>query len=118
LGLLGLKQSVVALPLMIPLIVGTALFSWYVNQQHFRVCLYLTPADCFDTDVKHTGTVDFATWERDYIQPELRTKIVLPDLSEGQELPLDLRDEEASETASHKKKSQSAVNEMDDRLTI
>jgi hypothetical protein len=36
-GLLALKKGAVAVPLMIPLIVGTILFSRYVRKQHFRV---------------------------------------------------------------------------------
>lgn len=36
-GLLALKQSAMAIPFMLPLIIVTVLFSAYINQEHFRV---------------------------------------------------------------------------------
>ena len=39
-GMLALKKSAIATTLMIPLLVGTILFSNYIKQEHFRVTNY------------------------------------------------------------------------------
>lgn len=81
LGLLGLKQSVVASILMIPLLIVTVLFNIYVKQQHFSIAEHLPTAKCLDVDVRKGEEgfqSDFLVGA--YTQPALKSKKeVLPE---------------------------------------
>jgi hypothetical protein len=80
LGLLLLKKSVLAIPLMLPLIFLTGLFSAYIRQEHFRVAGFLPLRHCSDVDHERSSTVDFDALFKDaYLQPELQTRVLHPE---------------------------------------
>lgn len=78
-GLLALKQSVVATPMMIPLIVITILFNAYLRQQHFRVAEYLPSRECLKADLTNGPDFDLSFTKDAYLQGELREKHVNPE---------------------------------------
>ena len=88
-GLLALKKSAIALPMMIPLLIITVLFNAYIQQQHFRVAEYLPARACTKTDVNNYAiSFNFSFLEDAYLQPELRVKKLFLDTAElEQELP-------------------------------
>lgn len=87
LGLLLLKKSVLAIPLMLPLIFLTGLFSAYIRQEHFRVASFLPLRHCSDVDHERSSTEDFDALFRDaYVQPELQTRVLHPETGHGQSL--------------------------------
>ncbi|GKY91769.1 hypothetical protein MPSEU_000148600 [Mayamaea pseudoterrestris] len=93
LGILGLRQSIIAVPLMVPLIVVSALFYGYVNQQHFKVAEHLTADACMEAEMKHIGNCDiYSIAEDEYTQPALKRKVVLPELPDPNLMPDSLRD--------------------------
>jgi hypothetical protein len=86
LGLLLLKKSVLAIPLMLPLIVLTGLFSAYIRQEHFRVASFLPLRHCSNVDHERSSTEDFdALFGDAYLQPELQTRVLHPETGPGQE---------------------------------
>ena len=88
LGLLVLRKSVLAIPLMLPLIFVTGLFSAYIRQEHFRVAGFLPLRHGSDVDHdRSTSTEDFDALFRDaYLQPELQTRVLHPETGHGQPL--------------------------------
>ena len=93
LGVLGLRQSLIAFPLMLPLIIISSLFYGYVNQQHFKVAEHLTADACMQAEMKQTGNFDVRSFVvGEYIQPAMQRSTILPELPETVELPRELRD--------------------------
>jgi hypothetical protein len=81
-GMIALKQSFVAVILMIPLIVFTLLFNIYIKQQHFMYTNFLPAREAIVTDQNNMNEAgdNFESLLRDkYIQPELREKEQLPE---------------------------------------
>jgi hypothetical protein len=78
-GLLLLKKSAIAVPLMVPLIVITVLFSSYIKQMHFRVAEYLPVHACKKVDASNP---DLCFLDKAFTQPELQDKILLPDVDD------------------------------------
>jgi hypothetical protein len=78
-GLLALKQSVIATPMMIPLIVITILFNTYLRQQHFRVAEYLPSRECLKADLAYGLDLDLSFTKDAYLQEELKEKRVYPE---------------------------------------
>lgn len=101
LGFLALKQAVGAGPFMLPLIGGTLLFNLYLRQEHYKVARFLTSDDCLSQDIEdeelESDIGEEADFHRQYVQPELRDKTLLPDnydkLNDGVEASVDARDE-------------------------
>jgi hypothetical protein len=88
LGILGLRQSLAATPLMIPLIVVSALFYAYVGKQHFNVAEHLTADACMQAEMKQIGNFDVRSFTTgQYVQPALKHEGVTPDLPEGVNIP-------------------------------
>jgi hypothetical protein len=77
-GLLASKQSFIATPLMVPLIVITILFNAYIRQQHFRVAEYLPSRECLKSDLQNGPNFDLSFTTGAYLQEELREKKVYP----------------------------------------
>ena len=74
-GLLGIRQAVVAVSMMIPLMVVTGIFIVYLAQHYFWLGKYL-PAHCGlsqDLDNAEAG-VDFSTFHDLYKNPVLKTQ--------------------------------------------
>ena len=93
LGVLGLRQSLIAFPLMLPLIIVSSLFYGYVNQQHFKVAEHLTSDACMQAEMKQIGNFDVRSFVvGEYIQPAMQRVTVIPELQESVELPRELRD--------------------------
>jgi calcium permeable stress-gated cation channel len=98
LGILGLRQSFIAIPLMVPLIVISALFYGYVNQQHFKVAEHLTADACMQAEMKQQGNFDIrALVEGQYIQPAMQRRTAFPELPDTIALPVELRDMESGD---------------------
>ena len=79
LGVLMLKQSLAAVLLLIPLIVGTAMFQAYIGQQHYRVATQLPMVTAIEKDEivkEEVGTISFA-WD-EYMQPSRRERYKEP----------------------------------------
>ena len=83
-----------AIPLMLPLIFLTGLFSAYIRQEHFRVASFLPLRHCSDVDHERSLTEDFDALFRDaYLQPELQTRVLHPETGTGQPLVEESADE-------------------------
>jgi hypothetical protein len=91
LGLLLLKKSILAIPLMLPLIVATGLFSAYIRQERFRVANHLPLRQCSEVDQQRTAENFAALFKDAYLQPELQTKELYPETPPGQSLPRSLQ---------------------------
>lgn len=80
LGMIGLKKSPIASAMMIPLIVATLLFTYYIHQQHFRMTESLPARDAMYYDHKcDNADLDFEFVKGMYVQPELREKEKFPE---------------------------------------
>ena len=81
-GMLALKKATIATPLMFPLIIATALFSFYIRQEHFRIAQYLPTHLSLRKDSRNSNIdIDYSFVQEAYLQPELRERVVLPELS-------------------------------------
>jgi hypothetical protein len=84
LGVLALNKSAIASSMMIPLLIITVLFTFYINQQHFSLTEHLPAKDAMMVDLRnksnnHGGEMDFDFLKDKYIQPELRDHEVWPE---------------------------------------
>jgi hypothetical protein len=79
-GLMALKKATIATPLMFPLIIITILFNGYVRQQHFRVTEFLPSRICLKTDLLNGPNFDLSFLKDAYLQDELQTKVVIPEI--------------------------------------
>lgn len=77
-GILGLKESVVAVVLIVPLLIATGLFKSYLQQRHFRAAECLPSRECYRRDASSDFYIT-ESFEDLYVQPELLTKEVLPE---------------------------------------
>lgn len=93
-GLMSLKGGAVAVPLMIPLIVITVLFSMYIRERHFTVATHLPTRLCLQQDQKTRHSVDFGFLKNAYLQPEMREKESVPKIPEERFRKLGFCDEE------------------------
>ena len=78
-GLMALKKSVIAFPLMIPLIVITVLFNAYIRQQHFRTAEFLPSRECLKEDLRNGPDFDLTFTKGAYLQGEMRYKLKFPE---------------------------------------
>jgi hypothetical protein len=79
-GFLALKTAPIALALMIPLLIITILFTIYIHQKHFIAANHLPGCDCVNADRKNNidGPMDMRFLIDQYLQPELRDKVLYP----------------------------------------
>jgi hypothetical protein len=86
-GMLGLKRASTAAAAMIPLFVGTILFTYFVRKEHFQMAKLLSAKECAEADMKHTlDGVDWDFLHGRYAQPELRARVVQPQNDYAQRL--------------------------------
>ena len=78
-GVMTIKQSVLSVTLLLPLLTITTLFSLYLEQQHYRVTNCLPSTICKHVDGMNEGKLDKSFLEGQYIQPALKAKILLPE---------------------------------------
>jgi len=79
-GVVGLKQSPIATALLIPLLISTFLFQWYLNKRHYAVTRCLPLEDCskIDRENEREGMIlDFL--KEAYLQPAIKTKFAFPE---------------------------------------
>jgi hypothetical protein len=80
LGMIGLKKSPIASAMMIPLLIITLLFTYYIHQEHFRMTESLPAQDAMNFDHKYEhANEDFEFVKDKYIQPELREREKFPE---------------------------------------
>ena len=72
-GLLALKKATYATPLLLPLIIITILFQFYIGQKHWEVAGHLPSRKCLQRDRRNANR-DLNFLEAAYIQPEMRDK--------------------------------------------
>ncbi|KAF4660508.1 hypothetical protein FOL47_007137, partial [Perkinsus chesapeaki] len=91
-AVLAIKEGAVASPLMVPLFVATILFWVYLEQQHFRVAVYLPSKTCVEIDLARSklGDIDYSHWFGDYRQQALKIPYLRPEIPEGQSPPEEL----------------------------
>lgn len=72
-GMLALKKAPIQSLLMIPLIIITILFNFYIGMKHFYVTNHLPTRSCLQLDRKHhaNGGLDFGFVRSKYLQPAL-----------------------------------------------
>jgi hypothetical protein len=78
-GVLALKESPIAVGLLVPLLIITCLFNSYLNKKHYYVTRYLPTEDCGKIDQKNESdgmALDFL--KEGYLQPAMKTKSRLP----------------------------------------
>ena len=69
---LALKRTLVAGPLMIPLLIWTILFIVYVKESHFAAGTFLAASICMEDDAANQALgVDFNQFENSYKHPAL-----------------------------------------------
>ncbi|CAB9519234.1 CSC1-like protein ERD4 [Seminavis robusta] len=78
-GLLALKDSVLS-TIIFPLVVVSVIFSIYLRENHFNVAEHLPTRLCLDQDSKNID-MDFGFAREAYLQPEMRERNALPELS-------------------------------------
>ena len=75
-GFLALKKAAIAVPLMIPLIIITILFNFYIRQRHFLVSLHLPSRAALKKDLQNQeeGQLDMSFVRGAYCQEALKSK--------------------------------------------
>lgn len=78
LGWFGIKKAPVAAGLMVPLLIITILFNYYIRQQHFRVTENLPTGECNEMDYKNLP-MDYSFVRDKYKQPALCSEDLEPE---------------------------------------
>ena len=79
-GFLALKQSILGVPLLSPLIGITWMFKIYIEKRHFRISENLPANDCLRKDIETMEeSVDFSEFKDKYLQASLIAQVVEPD---------------------------------------
>lgn len=94
---MALKEGVIAVPLMIPLLIITILFGIYIREKHFLVAMRLPTRLCLQQDRKTRHWVDFSFVRDAYLQPEMREKEAIPNVSRDRLRELGLGGDEEKE---------------------
>ena len=105
-GILSIKQGLIATTLMIPLLVITVLFSLYLGQRHYLVTGHLPSTQCKRADISKKGKLDFSFLKGAYDQPSLRVK-ELKALEDGTN---NINQEEVDFSLLMRSKDESSVN--------
>jgi hypothetical protein len=77
---------------MVPLIIITVLFNFYIRQQHFRVTENLASRECLKTDLQNPN-LDLSFVKGAFVQPELQD-VIPENPSDHQEMPLNFEEQE------------------------
>lgn len=80
-GIFSLKESLLGTLSLIPLLLSTLVFSFYLNQRHFLVSMFLPSFLCTKCDMEYEGDTDYAFLQDKYVQYSL--------MAEDAQLPLD-----------------------------
>jgi len=98
-GMLALKKAPIQSLLMIPLIVITILFNFYIGMKHFYVTNHLPTRLCLQLDRKHhaNGGLDFNFVRQKYLQPALLERQLHSSSSEERRSSRRAFDDNASE---------------------
>lgn len=72
-GLLALKKAAYATPLLLPLIIATVLFQFYIGQKHWKVAGLLPSRKCLQCDRQNEDR-DLSFLGGAFIQPEMLKK--------------------------------------------
>lgn len=78
-GIMSIKKGAVAAALLIPLLIVTILFVFYIKQEHFRVTEFVPSTICKEEDIKNHGTLDISFLQNAYLQPSLQLKYEYPE---------------------------------------
>lgn len=78
-GILILKEGIIAGALMVPLFAFTVLFTIYIQNQHFRCTKFVPSTITKEEDLKNYGELDISFLHNQYLQPALKVKMLLPD---------------------------------------
>jgi Uncharacterized integral membrane protein len=78
-GIMSIKKGAVAAALMIPLVIATILFVFYIKQEHFRVTEFVPSTICKEEDIKNHGSLDISFLHGCYLQPSLQVKFEYPE---------------------------------------
>jgi hypothetical protein len=78
-GIMSIKEGAVAAALLIPLVIITVLFVFYIKQEHFRVTEFVPSTICKEEDIKNHGTLDLSLLSDKYLQPSLQVKYEYPE---------------------------------------
>lgn len=78
-GIMSIKQSSLSSSMLVPLCWFTIFFAVYLEQQHYKVTNHLPSTICKRIDAENHGKLDISFLKGQYIQPALKTKILLPD---------------------------------------
>jgi hypothetical protein len=76
-GLLALKKSQYASPGIMPILVVTLLFIFFINNQHVTVAKHLPTRNCIlkDSENSTEKEMDMTFVKGEYLQPSLQTKM-------------------------------------------
>jgi len=109
-GMLALKKAPIQSILMIPLIIITILFNFYIGMKHFYVTNHLPTRLCLQLDRKHyaNGGLDFSFVKRKYLQPALLEHELHSSRSEERQLSRAI-DESASDCSRTSKRVSRAI---------
>lgn len=78
-GIMSIKEGAVAAALLIPLVIVTVLFVFYIKQEHFRVTEFVPSTICKEEDIKNHGSLDMSLLSDKYLQPSLQVKYEYPE---------------------------------------
>jgi hypothetical protein len=80
-GMFVLKKATYATPTLVPLMIITVLFNFYIRQDHFYVTNHLPTRECLLSDRQYhkEGNRDYSFSRGKYLQPALHSKHVYPE---------------------------------------
>jgi hypothetical protein len=80
-GMFVLKKATYATPTLVPLMIITVLFNFYIRQEHFYVTNHLPTRECLLLDKKYhkEGDKDHSFSQGKYLQPALHSKDIYPE---------------------------------------
>ena len=78
-GIMFLKEGIVAASLLVPLLACTVLFLFYIKQEHFRITKFVPSTICNKQDIRNHDTLDLSFLRDKYLQPPMKVKSLYPD---------------------------------------
>jgi len=78
-GIMFLKEGIVAASLLVPLLACTVLFLFYIKQEHFRITEFVPSTICNEQDIRNHDTLDLSFLRDKYLQPPMKVKISYPE---------------------------------------
>ena len=88
-GMLALKKATYATPAMVPLMIMTIIFNFYIREETFCVTNHLPTRECLRVDKMHhtNGEKDYTFLLGKYLQPALQSRYVFPESWSGPHSP-------------------------------